>query len=78
MEIVRDVILDGVKLMKTVNIICKRCSTGKVCPYVGDGFYSCAYCGNRTDIDEAKASGVETLRTPPTPEGVGIRAGDLL
>lgn len=27
---------------------------------------------------EAKASGVETLRTPPTSEEVGIRAGDLL
>lgn len=27
---------------------------------------------------EAKASGVETLRTPPTSELVGIRAGDLL
>jgi len=27
---------------------------------------------------DAKASGVETLRTPPTPEDVGIRAGDIL
>lgn len=27
---------------------------------------------------EAKASGVETLRAPPTPEVGGIRAGDLL
>ena len=27
---------------------------------------------------EAKASGVETLRTPPTTEVVGIRAGDPL
>lgn len=28
--------------------------------------------------DEAKASGVETLRAPPNPKGSGIRAGDLL
>ena len=39
---------------------------------------TCLYCGKRFNKNEAKASGVETLHTPPTTEVVGIRAGDFL
>jgi len=69
--------LKGKKLSKRKDQILRNC----VNPALGLHILECAFKKKQqvlTTTDEAKASGVETLRTPPTTEVVGIRAGDIL
>lgn len=72
--------LSGIKLTKRKDQILNNC----VEPEIGLHILTCAFKEQESNqqtlstIDEDKSSEAKALRTPPTDESAGIRAGDLL